>query len=184
MTKRNDCSSTLTARSRSTILRLILVIACFTTTAFYFTVDDPATRTLEGDMDQPHYGGVRRSLGDVEQRLEEPNHSSLLDVTQSNHTPLHQQHLHGNRSSIHTNDDTSAVSERTISNTSKSPYAYLFIIGGVDPASNGYRGFLYNVMIADRCPPQARKQGRCLPVRAVHTGQQLHRVAARRIRLP
>ena len=29
-----------------------------------------------------------------------------------------------------------------------SKYAYMFLIGGIDPSSSGYRGFLYNVMIA------------------------------------
>ena len=36
----------------------------------------------------------------------------------------------------------------TLTPSSHSKYAYMFLIGGIDPSTPGYRGFLYNVMIA------------------------------------
>ncbi|KAL3910487.1 MAG: hypothetical protein SGILL_007670 [Bacillariaceae sp.] len=51
---------------------------------------------------------------------------------------------------IQDHDDTHSTSTIIAPTTSTVPskYAYMFLIGGIDPNAPGYRGFLYNVMIA------------------------------------
>jgi hypothetical protein len=57
---------------------------------------------------------------------------------------------------INSKCDAKELTQVTQQNTNTSDYAFVFVIGGCDPATQGYKGFVYNILVATRV---LRQQG-------------------------
>jgi hypothetical protein len=56
--------------------------------------------------------------------------------------------IRGNQTTISFRQGSTQVV--SINNTTTSPYAYAFVIGGCNPEKPSYRGFVYNILVATR----------------------------------
>jgi len=103
----------------------MLVFMCLASTALYLNMEKRMSSLMtfqfEGDTDGP---STDHSSSDVDNE--------------------------GSRRLDNAHNRTSSAASTSVEETDNGlpPFAYMFLIGGIDPAKPGYRGFVYNVMIA------------------------------------